>query len=155
MTKKKKKDTLVFKNRKVYFDYEILNKFEVGIVLQGTEVKSIRNGKVSLVGTYCYFNDKNELLIKDMDIAIYDEGSYNNHDTKQDRKLLMHKHELLKLREKYDEKGYSIVPLKLYPNERNIFKLEIGLAKGRKTYDKRKYIADRENKRELKDIMNN
>jgi SsrA-binding protein len=153
MAKKKKDTKLMFRNKRAYFDYDISDKYEAGIMLQGTEVKSIRDGKVSLVGSFCYFNSDNELFIKDMDIAVYDEGSYNNHEPKRDRKLLMHKKELIKLKAKYDERGFSVIPLRLYPNERNIFKVEIGLAKGRKKSDKRDYIRDREIKREMKDLL--
>jgi SsrA-binding protein len=150
---KKKEHKLVFKNKRAYFDFEIHDKYEAGIMLKGTEVKSIRNSKVSLVGSFCYFNEDGELFIKDMDIAIYDEGSYNNHEPKRERKLLMHKKELIKLKAKFDEKGFALIPLQLYPNEKNIFKLEIGLAKGRKMTDKRDYIRSREIDREIKDIM--
>lgn len=150
---KKKKQPLVFRNKKAYFDYEIFEKYEAGIILVGTETKSVRNSKVSIVGSFCYFNSDGELFIKDMDIAIYEEGSYNNHEPKRERKLLMHKKELVKLKAKTDERGFALVPLKLYPNSRNIFKLEIGLAKGRKKGDKREYIKDREIKREMKDAM--
>jgi SsrA-binding protein len=153
MSKKKKDTRLVFRNKRAYFDYEISDKYEAGIMLQGTEVKSIRAGKVSLVGSFCYFNSDGELFIKDMDIAIYEEGSYNNHEPKRERKLLMHKKELVKLKAKFDERGFSVIPLRLYPNERNIFKVEIGLAKGRKKQDKRDYIKDRETKREMKDAL--
>lgn len=150
---KKKLNTLVFKNKKAYFDYEISEKFEAGIILTGTEVKSIREGKVSLVGTYCYFKNDSELFIKEMDIALYEEGTYNNHEPKRERKVLMHKKELAKLKAKTDERGFSLIPLKLYPNASNIFKVEIGLAKGRKKADKRDYIRDREINRDLKDAM--
>lgn len=155
MAKKKTDTKLMFRNKRAYFDYEISEKFEAGIMLQGTEVKSIRDGKISLVGSFCYFNSDGELFIKDMDIATYDDGSYNNHEPKRDRKLLMHKKELAKLKAKTDEKGFGLIPLRLYPNVRNIFKVEIALAKGRKKGDKRQYIQDREVKREMKDAMGN
>lgn len=150
MGKKIKKVSNTFNNKRVFFDYEILEKFEAGIVLQGTEVKSIRNGKVSLNGTFCVFNDK-ELYLKGSDIAVYNEGSYNNHEPKRDRKLLLHKKELNKLKKKLEEKGLTIVPIKLYPNENNLFKMEIALARGRKTINKKEYIRERETKRELKE----
>ena len=153
MSNKKKDTRLMFGNKRAYFDYEISDKYESGIMLTGTEVKSIRDGKVSLVGSFCYFNSDGELFLKDMDIAIYDEGSYNNHEPKRERKLLMHKKELVKLKAKFDEKGFSVIPLRLYPNSRNIFKIEIGLAKGRKKGDKRSYLKDREVNREMKDAM--
>jgi SsrA-binding protein len=146
------KDTIVFKNKKVYFDFEILDKIEAGIMLTGTEIKSIRNGKININGSFGIFID-NELYIKGIDIATYEEGSYNNHDPKRDRKLLLHKKQLNKLKIKLEEKGLTIVPLKLYPNERGIFKLEIGVAKGRKKGDKRDYIRERDSKREMKDFL--
>jgi SsrA-binding protein len=151
MKKSNKIESGIFKNRRVYFDFEILDKVEAGIVLTGTEIKSIKMGKVNINGTFCVFID-NELYIKGMDIAIYDEGSYLNHDPKRDRKLLMHRKQLNKFKIKLEERGFTIVPIKLYPNEKGIYKMEIGLAKGRKTTDKRNYIKDRETKRELKEI---
>ena len=150
--KKKKIDNGIFRNRRVFFDYEIFDKIEAGIMLTGTEVKSIREGKVNINGTFCYFVDK-ELFVKGMDIAIYDEGSYLNHEPKRDRKLLLHRKQLNRLRVKLEEKGFTIVPIKLYPNENDIYKLEIGLAKGRKNKDKREYIKDRESKNQIKEIM--
>ena len=134
----------------MFFDSEILEKFEAGIVLQGTEVKSIRNGKVSLNGSFCVFIGK-ELFIKGSDISVYNEGSYNNHVPKRDRKLLMHRKELNRLKKKIEEKGLTIVPIKLYTNEKNIYKLEVGLARGRKTHNKKEYIRERESKKELKE----
>ena len=151
MAKKHKIEGGTFKNRRVFFDYEILDKMEVGIVLTGTEIKSIRNGKVSINGAFCVFIGK-ELFIRGMDIAAYDEGSYLNHDPKRDRKLLLHRKELNKLKSKLDEKGLTVVPIKLYPNSDGIYKIEAGVAKGRKVVDKREYIRDRDSKRELKSI---
>ncbi len=151
MAKKHKIEGGTFKNKRVFFDYEILDKFEVGIVLTGTEIKSIRNGKVSINGAFCVFLEK-ELFIRGTDIAIYEEGSYLNHDPKRDRKLLLHRRELNRLKSKLDEKGLTIVPIKMYPNTNGIYKLEVGLAKGRKVADKREYIKDRDSKRELKAI---
>lgn len=148
--KKKLKTNKVFSNKRVFFDYTIIETFEAGIVLQGTEVKSIRNGKISINGSFCTFNKK-ELFIKGIDISIYDEGSYNNHDPKRDRKLLLHRKELNKLKSKIEEKGLSIVPIKLYTNENNLYKLEIGLAKGKKSHEKRQYIKERETMKELKE----
>ncbi|MFW6226243.1 MAG: SsrA-binding protein SmpB [bacterium] len=152
MAKNKKDTKLMFRNKRAYFDYEVYDKYEAGIMLQGTEVKSIRNGNASLIGSFCYFNE-GELFVKDMDISTYEEGSYNNHEPKRDRKLLMHKGELNKLIEKTSERGFAIIPLKMYPNDKNIFKVEIALVKGRKKVDKREYIKEREIKREMKDAM--
>lgn len=148
---KKKLESGTYKNRRVFFDYEILDKFEVGIVLTGTEIKSVREGKVTVNGAFCIFVGK-ELFIRGMDIAVYDEGSYLNHDPKRDRKLLLHKRELNRLKSKLDERGLTIVPIKLYPNDNGIYKIEAGLAKGRKVADKREYIKDRDSKRELKAV---
>jgi len=148
---KKKKLTSTFKNKRAYFDFEIINKIEAGIVLTGTEVKSVRDNKVNINGTYCIFID-NELFIKGMNISILEEGSYNNVDPIRDRKLLLHKKQLLKLKIEIEEKGLSIVPLKLYTNDKGFFKMEIALAKGRKVADKRNYIKDRDSKKEIKDI---
>lgn len=151
MKNKNKIDGGSFKNRRVFFDYEILDKFEAGVVLTGTEIKSIRNSKVTINGAFCVFIEK-ELFIRGMDIAVYDEGSYLNHDPKRDRKLLLHRRELNRLKSKLDEKGLTIVPIKLYPNDKGIYKFELGLAKGRKVADKREYIKDRDSKREMKSI---
>lgn len=149
---KKTKSNTEFRNKKAFFNYEIINKIEAGIVLQGTEVKSIRNNKVNINGTYCIFSGK-ELFIKGMNISVLDEGSYMNHDPKRDRKLLLHKKQLRKLKSEIEEKGLAVVPLKLYQNSKGVFKMEIALAKGRKLADKREYIKDRDSKREIKDIM--
>ncbi|MFW6225607.1 MAG: SsrA-binding protein [bacterium] len=151
MKKKVKSNNGTFRNKRVFFDYEITEKIEAGIVLTSTEIKSIRNSKININGSFCIFNG-NELYIKGVDIAIYDEGSYLNHDPKRDRKLLLHKKELKRLKAKLEEKGFTIVPIKFYPNENNIYKVEIGLAKGRKNVDKRSYIKDRETKKELREI---
>lgn len=151
MKKKVKSSNGTFRNKRVFFDYEISEKIEAGIVLTGTEIKSIRNGKVNINGSFCVFNE-NELFIKGVDIAVYDQGSYLNHDPKRDKKLLLHKKELKRLKAKLEEKGFTIVPIKLYPNENNIYKIEIGVAKGRKNIDKREYIKDRETKKQLKEL---
>jgi SsrA-binding protein len=150
---KKKLDSGTFKNRRVFFDYEILDKLEAGLVLTGTEIKSIRNGKVSINGAFCVFVGK-ELFIRGTDIAVYDEGSYLNHDPKRDRKLLLHRKQLNRLKSKLDEKGLTVVPIKLYPNDDGIYKMELGLAKGRKSIDKRNYIKERDSKREMKSLTN-
>ena len=151
MKKKVKSSNGTFRNKRVFFDYEISEKIEAGIVLTGTEIKSIRNGKVNINGSFCVFNE-NELFIKGVDIAVYDQGSYLNHDPKRDKKLLLHKKELKRLKAKLEEKGFTIVPIKLYPNENNIYKIEIGVAKGRKNIDKSEYIKDRETKKQLKEL---
>jgi len=150
---KKKLEGGTFKNKRVFFDYEIFDKIEAGVVLTGTEIKSIRNSKVNINGSFCIFQD-NELFIRGIDIAIYDEGSYLNHDPKRDRKLLLHRKQLNKLKIKLDEKGLTIVPIKLYPNENGIYKIEIGLAKGRKNVDKRNLLYERDEKLKIKRDFN-
>lgn len=147
--KNKKSNSLLFKNKKVFFNYDIVDKIESGIILTGTEVKSIRERKININGSFCIIKN-NEIFIKGMDIAVYDEGSMNNHDPKRDRKLLLHKKQINKIKVKLEEKGFTIVPIKLYPNENGIFKVEIGIGKGRKLYNKKEYIKDRESKKELK-----
>lgn len=145
-----KKD-LTFNNKKAYFDYNIQSKYEAGIMLKGSEIKSLRDGKANINGSYCVFNEKGELFLRDADISIYENASYNNHKPKADRKLLLHKKELVKMKKKNDEQGSTIIPIKLYLNEKGLFKLEIALAKGKNKSDKREYIKDRDTKRELRD----
>jgi SsrA-binding protein len=137
------------KNRSAYHDYFIEDKFDAGMVLAGTEVKSIREGKVSFADSFCFFA-KGELWVKNMHIAEYKFGTTNNHLSVHDRKLLLTKKELRKLENKMKEKSYSIIPLRIFFNERNFAKLEIGLAKGKKNYDKRETIKKRDVEREIK-----
>lgn len=137
------------KNRQAYFEYYIDDKYVAGIVLTGTEVKSLREGKASFNDSYCIF-DKGELWIKSFYISEYTHGTVNNHDPVQERKLLLNKRELKKLQAKIKEKGYTIIPLRLFFNEKNLAKLEIGLAKGKKLHDKRESIKQRDTERELK-----
>lgn len=140
-------------NRSAYHDYIIEDKYDAGIVLAGTEVKSIREGKVSFVDSFCLF-DKGELWLRNLHIAEYRFGTANNHMAVHDRKLLLTKRELKKLEAKTKEKGYSIIPLKIFFNEKSLAKVEIGLGKGKKMHDKRDSLrqkdADREMKRFLK-----
>lgn len=147
----REKNKLVFNNKRVFFDYDILEKIEAGIILTGTEVKSIRNCKININGTFCIITD-NEIYIKGMDIALYEEGSFTNHEPKRDRKLLLHKKQINRIKIKLEEKGLSVVPIKIYENDKSVFKVEIGIAKGRKVADKRDYIRDRESKKQIKDI---
>ncbi len=135
-------------NRKANFEYYFDDKYIAGIVLRGTEIKSIRAGKVSFVDSFCYFNN-GELYVKNLHIAIYEQGTYTNHDPVRERKLLLNKRELRKLENKIKEKGYSIIPLKFFFSEKGIAKLEIGLGKGKKLYDKRESIKEREVRRQL------
>lgn len=140
-------------NRQAYYNYHIEEKYDAGIVLLGTEVKSIREGKVSFNDSFCLF-DKGELWIRSMYIAEYSHGTVNNHIAVHDRKLLLTKRELKKLQNKVKEKGYSIVPLRIYFNNKNLVKLQIGLGKGKKSYDKRETIKARDTEREMKRFVN-
>lgn len=137
------------KNRQAYFEYFIDDKFVAGMVLMGTEVKSLRSGKASFNDSYCLFQN-GELWIKSFHIAEYSHGTSNNHDPIRDRKLLLQIKELKKMESTIKEKGYTIVPLRLFFNENNLVKLEIGLAKGKKLHDKRETIKQRDTEREIK-----
>ena len=136
-------------NRKAYYEYNIEAKYIAGLVLSGTEIKSLRAGKASFNDSYCIFN-KGELWLKSFHIAEYSHGTVNNHDPLRERKLLLNKKELKKLETKIREKGYTIIPLRLFFNEKNLAKVEIGLGKGKKLHDKRETIKQRETDRELK-----
>ena len=144
----RKQTNVNIKNKKATFDYEIIETFSAGIVLTGTEIKSIRESKVSLVDTYCYFIGK-ELWVKNMHIAEYFYGSYNNHNAKRERKLLLTKKELRKLAAETKNPGFTIVPTRLLINEKGLAKLVIALAKGKHQYDKRQSIKENEDKREM------
>ena len=148
MIMKEKQNTIEIVNRKAKFEYHFNAEFEAGLVLTGTEIKSIRKGNANLKDAYCFFK-KGELYVKSMFIAEYKFGSYNNHDTRRTRKLLLKKSELKKLERKVSEKGFTIVPYKLYISERGHAKLLIILGQGKKSYDKRATIKERENKRDL------
>ena len=137
------------KNRSAYHDYFIDDKYDAGMVLLGTEVKSLRDGRASFNDSYCFFN-KGELWIRSLHIAEYSHGTVNNHDPVRERKLLLQKRELRKLEAKIKEKGYSIIPLRIFFNEKGLVKMEIGLGKGKKQYDKRETIKQRDTDRELK-----
>jgi len=136
-------------NRSAFHDYSIEDKYDAGMVLVGTEVKSIREGKVSFVDSFCFF-DKGELWVRNMHIAEYKFGTTNNHIAVHDRKLLLTKRELRKLETNMKEKGYTIVPLKIYFNEKGLAKMQIGLGKGKKHYDKRESIKKKDIEREMK-----
>jgi SsrA-binding protein len=135
-------------NKKAKFEYTILDRYEAGIVLTGTEIKSIRQNKASISDAYCVFKD-GELWVKNMHIAEYSHGTYNNHEPKRDRKLLLHKHQLRRLESKVKESGLTIVPLRLYINEKGIANLEIALVRGKKEHDKREAIKKRETERNI------
>lgn len=134
------------KNKRASFDYEFIDTYTAGIVLTGTEIKSIRQGKASLVDTYCFFS-RGELWVKNMHIAEYFYGSYNNHAARRDRKLLLTKKELRKLERTSEEPGFTIVPVRLYINEKGLVKVVIALAKGKKQFDKRQTLKEKEDKR--------
>jgi SsrA-binding protein len=136
------------KNRKAFFEYFISDKYVAGMVLTGTEIKSIREGKVSLDESFCSFRE-DELFVVNMHIAEYKFGTYNNHEPKHDRKLLLNRKELKKLSNKIKEKGFTIIPIVLFVNEKGLAKLEIGLAKGKKLYDKRESIKTKDTKRDM------
>lgn len=148
----KLKNNIVIKNKRATFDYELIDKYQAGIVLVGTEIKSIRLGKASLVDTFCYFND-GELWVKGMNISEYFYGTYNNHLPRRDRKLLLNKRELAKLRRQTKETGFTIVPTKLFLNEKGLAKLEIAVAKGKKEYDKRESLKEKDDKRQMDRAM--
>ena len=148
----KLKNDIVIKNKRATFDYELIDKYQAGIVLVGTEIKSIRLGKASLVDTFCYFND-GELWVKGMNISEYFYGTYNNHLPRRDRKLLLNKRELAKLRRQTKETGFTIVPTKLFLNVKGLAKLEIAVAKGKKEYDKRESLKEKDDKRQMDRAM--
>lgn len=136
------------KNKRASFDYELLETFNAGIVLTGTEIKSIRLGKAGLNDTFCYMNN-GELWVKNMYIAEYFYGSYNNHAARRDRKLLLTKKELQKIAKSIKESGFTIVPTRVFLNEKGLAKVVIAIAKGKKIYDKRESIKEREDKRQM------
>ncbi|WP_318345403.1 SsrA-binding protein SmpB [Flagellimonas baculiformis] len=137
------------KNKRARFDYEILDTYTAGIVLGGTEIKSIRLGKANLSQSFCEFNDKGELFVVNMQVDEYSHGSYYNHKPKAERKLLLNKRELKKLRKEVTTTGLTIIPLNLFINDRGLAKVNVALAKGKKLYDKRETIKDRDSKRNL------
>lgn len=136
------------KNKRASFDYEFIDTYTAGIVLTGTEIKSIRAGKASLVDTYCFFN-RGEMWVKNMHIAEYFYGSYNNHSARRDRKLLLNKKELRKLQSATKTPGFTIVPTRLFINEKGLAKLVIALAKGKKEFDKRESLKEKDDRREM------
>ena len=141
------------KNRRANFDYEILEQFTAGMVLTGTEIKSIRAGHASLVDTFCYISAAGEVWVKNMNIAEYFYGTYNNHQARRDRKLLLTSREITKLIRMTKDNGLTIVPLRLFINGKGLAKLVIGVARGKREYDKRQSIKDRDDKRALARIM--
>lgn len=141
-------------NRKARHDYDIVETYNAGLVLMGSEVKSIKAGKANISDAYCYVSINNEVWMKNSHVSKYDSDVFTNHEEKRERKLLLNKKEIRKIKEQISEKGFTIIPLKMYLNKGNI-KLLIGVCKGKHNYDKRNDIKDRDNKRELDRIMKN
>jgi SsrA-binding protein len=142
-------------NKKARFSYDLLDTYTAGIVLSGTEIKSIRASKASIAESFCEFNDHGELFVINMTVQEYDYGNHFNHKPKAQRKLLLNKKELKKLEKEVKNTGLTIVPLKLFINEKGFAKLNIALGKGKKMFDKRESIKDRDNKRNLDRIKKN
>ena len=143
------KNNINFKNRKAKFQYEILDKYTAGIKLVGTEIKSIRDGKASIAESFCEFKDHQELFVVNMTIEEYSHATHFNHKPKTERKLLLNRNELKKLYKEVRNTGLTIIPLRLFINDRGFAKLQIALCKGKKLYDKREDIKKRDTKRRL------
>lgn len=152
--KKVKVKTINIKNKRASFDYLLLDKYTAGIVLTGTEIKSIRAGKASLVDTFCFIHN-GEVWVKNMYVAEYFYGSYNNHAARRDRKLLLQKKEIRKLQQEMKTPGFTLVPTLLYINEKGLVKLDIYLCRGKKEYDKRQTLKEKEDRREMDRKMKN
>ena len=148
MAQKKQQTTINIKNRKAEFEYFLSTKFTAGMVLTGTEIKAIRTGKANLTDSYCLFIGE-EFWVRGLYISEYKAGSYNNHDPKRDRKLLLTKRELRKIQSKLNEKGTTVIPTLLFINENGYAKLEIAIARGKKMYDKRETLKEKEIRRSL------
>lgn len=144
----KNNNIINIKNKRAEYEYFLMDTLTAGLVLTGTEIKSIRNGKASLADAYCMFKE-NELFVVGMHIAEYDKGTYNNHDPKRDRKLLLTARELRKMKNKVQEKGLTIIPVLLYINEKGLAKLDIALARGKHYYDKRETLKSKDSKRDI------
>ncbi|AMP99451.1 MULTISPECIES: SsrA-binding protein SmpB [Pedobacter] len=140
------------KNKRAYFDYHVVDKYNAGLALLGTEIKAIRQGKANMTDAFCMFIG-NVLYVRNLHISEYSHSSFHHHDIKRDRILLLQKKELKKLKFRSEEKGYTIVPLRIFTNERGFAKIEIALAQGKKDFDKRDSIKDRESKREMDRAM--
>ena len=145
---KKSNNTINIKNKRAEHEFFLMDRLTAGLVLTGTEIKSIRNGKASLADAYCSFKG-DELFVVGMHIAEYDKGTYNNHDPKRDRKLLLTARELRKLKNKVQEKGLTIIPVVLYINEKGLAKIDIALARGKHYYDKRESLKTKDSKRDI------
>ena len=151
MANKVKQVRISIKNRRASYEYYLIDRYTAGIVLTGTEIKSIREGKASLTDSYCAFTG-DELFVVGMHIAEYAFGTYNNHVPKRDRKLLLTAKELRKLKAKSSEKGFTIVPVEMFVNDRGLAKMEIALAKGKHFYDKRDSLKEKDSKKETLDF---
>ncbi|TXH29362.1 MAG: SsrA-binding protein SmpB [Cyclobacteriaceae bacterium] len=151
MAEKRFSNNVNVRNKQATFNYELIDKFIAGIVLRGTEIKSIREGKVNLTDGYCYFS-RGEIFVKGISITPYAQGTHYNHEAGRERKLLMKRAELNKLEAKVEEKGLALIPVRLFINDSGLAKLEIGLGRGKKTHDKRESIKERDVKRELNRI---
>jgi len=149
MPDKEKKREVYIKNRRASFDYEFIEKYTAGIMLVGTEIKSVRAGKASLADSYCYFDTRGQLYVRGMNIAQYFWGSWGQHEPLRDRKLLLNKKELRHLRQAVKEKGLTIVAVSMYIAENGYAKLDIALARGKKEYDKRQSIKEKDLRREM------
>ncbi len=147
-----KQSQVNIKNKRASFDYEFVDTFTAGIVLTGTEIKSIRAGKASLVDTFCYVNN-GEIWVKNMYVALYDQGSYNNHVERRERKLLLNKKEIRNLQDDTKAPGFTIVPVRIFISEKGLAKMVIALARGKKEYDKRQSLKEKEDKREMDRAM--
>ena len=152
MGKEKGQKNIMITNRRATHDYEFVLEYEAGIVLTGTEIKSIRAGYANLGDSYCVF-EHGELYVKNMNISEYANGSYYNHETRRVRKLLLRRNELRKLERRMKERGMAIIPYKLYVSDRGFAKLQIALAQGKKSFDKRETIKERDVKRDIDKVM--
>ncbi len=148
----RKKSPVNIRNKKASFEYFFVDTYTAGIVLTGTEIKSIRQGKASLVDSFCYINN-GEMWVKGMNISPYFFGSYNNHEAKRDRKLLLNKREIYRLQEATKQPGFTIVPTLVFIDDKGRAKVDIALAKGKKEYDKRQTLKEKEDRREMDRVM--
>lgn len=148
VTKKTNSKRISIKNKRATFDFLLMDKYTAGIVLTGTEIKSIRAGKASLVDTFCYINN-GEVWVKNMYIAEYDYGSYNNHSARRDRKLLLNRKEIRKLQQDMKNPGFTLVPTLMFIDDNGRAKLDIHLCRGKKEYDKRQTLKEKEDRREM------
>lgn len=148
MAKKAEDNLPEIKNRKAAFEYFLIDTYTAGIKLTGTEVKSVRAGKVTMSDAYCFL-DKGELWIRNLHISHYTQGSYNNHEPKRERKLLLQKREIRRIEAKFNNKGLTIIPVRIFFNDRGLVKIDIALARGKKFFDKRHTLKSKEQKREV------